>query len=127
MRALLVLVALVACRPPAVFDDDDDCASPSVQELHAFAASPRGDRLAVIDYVEGGGAAGYVGYSVRVAAVGHEWHAIAFVRAADVAIAWRDDDRLIVSGSFDDWDLRENTTSLAAAERDGIHAQLLRR
>ena len=124
MRALL-LVMLVACRPPALFDDgDQEC--PSDQELRAFAASPRGDRLAVIDYVEGGGAAGYVGYSVRVAARGHEWRAIAFVRAADVAIAWRDDDHLIVTGSFDDWDLRENTHSLAAAERDGIHAQLLR-
>lgn len=113
---LLVLAALCACSSCSVVPSDE-----SHRELHAFAGS--GDRLATIDYVEGGGAAGYVGYSVRVAVRGHEWRTVAFVRAHDVAIAW-DGPELTLSGTFDEWDRTQNERSIHAADGDGVHVRM---
>src|SRR3569623_696139 len=82
-----------------------------------------GDRRATSDYVEGGGAAGYVGYRVQVAVRDHEWRTVAFVRARDVAIAWHGDE-LELTGSFDDWDRTQNERTLHAADADGVAVRM---
>lgn len=115
-----LVIVMCACNPGPMIEPLAG-GGDSLVELHAYAGS--GDRLATIEYVEGGGAAGYVGYRVRVAVSGHEWRTVAFVRARDVAIAWHGDE-LVVSGSFDDWDRTQNEHTIHAADGDGIHTQM---
>jgi len=115
-----LVLAMCACNPGPMIEPLAGGGDSRV-ELHAYAGS--GDRLATIDYVEGGGAAGYVGYRVQVAVRDHEWRTVAFVRARDVAIAWHGDE-LELTGSFDDWDRTQNERTLHAADADGVAVRM---
>ena len=116
---LILLAALCACNEPLI--EPLAGGGDSHVELHAYAGS--GDRLATIEYVEGGGAAGYVGYRVNVAVRDHAWRTVAFVRARDLAISWHGDE-LVLTGSFDDWDRTQNEHTIHAADGDGIHVEM---
>lgn len=119
---LLVLAMLCACNEPLI--EPLAGGGDSRVELHAFAASPDGDRLATIEWVEGGGAAGYVGYRVRVAVHDTEWRTLAFVRARDVHVTWSANDELAITGSFDDWDRTQNEHTIHAADADGLRVTM---
>jgi hypothetical protein len=100
MRFALVL--LVACSQSAAspaFPPDD------VEEIRSISISPARHQDVEIDYVSGGGAAGYTGLRLTLLRPGHEPTELGLVGdSTHPTVIWHDE-KLELAGCFRDWDL----------------------
>jgi hypothetical protein len=96
--AVVVLVACSSSRPPTFPPDD-------VEEIRSISISPARHQEVEIDYVSGGGAAGYTGLRLTLLRPGHEPTELGLAGAStSPTVIWHDE-KLELAGCFRDWDL----------------------